>query len=368
MFLAAIYPYIDFAISFGTAALFKCLDQGFSTYLCCKKDKTTKAKTIQAYINIYGGPQHVMSYKYSAIMNQVWVTMMYGVALPILFPIAALAFFNYYICERFLLTYYYQRPPIYDQRLNKVALETMKYSPVLMLFFGYWYMGNMQIFDAKIVPLTYSTTPITTEHTAAPSGDQALPLFLAGCVVLVILLFQSLFKKCCVKMGVLQEEEEIIQVDEEIGAYFSVIPVGERKRWYAQELHANKALGIETMGQGSLEQLRTAVGGWRMIKNAPNYEILSNQKYCQQFQFTSIDMCNTEEETAVSDTIMKFLYMGYAKKGFQDFNFTKALTNRVQAKKARQQKKIKLDQRLSKAIDSDGKVNMSALMAVAAAG
>ena len=26
MFLAAVYPYIDFAISFGTAALYKCMD------------------------------------------------------------------------------------------------------------------------------------------------------------------------------------------------------------------------------------------------------------------------------------------------------------------------------------------------------
>lgn len=108
--------------------------------------------------------------------------------------------------------------------------------------------------------------------------------------------------------------------------------MGERKRWFAQELHANKKLGIETIGQYSLEQLRTAVGGWRSIKNAPNYEILSNQKYCQQFQFQNIDMCNTEEEMAVSDTIMKVLYMGYAKKGFQDFDFKKALHNRAQSK------------------------------------
>lgn len=77
-------------------------------------------------------------------------------------------------------------------------------------------------------------------------------------------------------------------------------------------------------------------------------------------------MCNTEEETAVSDTIMKVLYMGYAKKGFQDFNFKKALTNRGQAKKARKLKKLKQEQRLSKFINADGKVDKGALKAVAA--
>lgn len=143
MFLNAIYAYIDFGISFGTMALFRCLDQGFGSYLCCKKEKTTKCKTIQEYVNIYSGPQHVMSYRYSAILNTVMVCMMYGVALPIMFPIASFTFFNYYLVDRFLITYYYQRPPIYDDKLNNAALSTMKYAPLLMLFFGYWCMGNM---------------------------------------------------------------------------------------------------------------------------------------------------------------------------------------------------------------------------------
>jgi len=143
MLLNAVYPYIDFAISFGTLVLFRCLDQGFGSYLCCRSNKTTKATTIQAYVNIYSGPQHVMHFKYSAILTTVCVTFMYGLAIPELFPIAAFTFFNYYIVERFLITYYYQRPPFYDDKLNSTALETMKFAPLLLLLFGYWCMGNM---------------------------------------------------------------------------------------------------------------------------------------------------------------------------------------------------------------------------------
>jgi hypothetical protein len=84
-----------------------------------------------------------MSFRYSAILNTVMVCMMYGVALPIMFPIAAFTCFNYYIVDRFLITYYYQRPPIYDDKLNNAALSTMKIAPIIMLFFGYWCMGNM---------------------------------------------------------------------------------------------------------------------------------------------------------------------------------------------------------------------------------
>jgi len=143
MFLNALSPCISLASAFATSSLSKCLDQGCSTYCCCKPEKTTKCKTIQEYVNIYGGPAHVMAPKYSALMNTVCVTMMYGVAIPELFLIAALTFCLYYICERLTITYYYTRPPMYDDRLNKTSLELMKFGPLIMCFFGYWCMGNM---------------------------------------------------------------------------------------------------------------------------------------------------------------------------------------------------------------------------------
>lgn len=109
-----------------------------------------------------------MSYKYSAILLTTYVTMMYGVALPVLFPIAAFTFFNYYIVDRFLVAYYYRKPPIYDDKLTRTALETMKFSPLLLFFFGYWTLGNMQVFNDRVVALVNSGIPLTTEHTAEP--------------------------------------------------------------------------------------------------------------------------------------------------------------------------------------------------------
>ena len=63
-----------------------------------------------------------MHSKYGAILTTVFVTMLYGFALPLLFPIAAFTFFNYYITEKLMVTYYFQRPPMYDEKLNKAAL------------------------------------------------------------------------------------------------------------------------------------------------------------------------------------------------------------------------------------------------------
>jgi len=342
MFLNAVYPYIDLGISFGTLALFRCLDQGFSSYLCCKKEKTTKCKTIQAYVNIYSGPEHVMSYKYSAILTTVCVTFWYGVALPELFPIAAFTFFNYYVVDRFLITYYYRRPPIYDDKLNRAALGFMQAGPVMLMLFGYWCMGNMQIFTDNVHPLTNASVPLTTDHNVYPSSstNQALPMFIVGLVLLFGLLFWDFIKPLFSKLGLAEDDEDII-VDEKVGSFYECVSVADRKRWYAEELHAVKDLGISSMGKGSVDRMRSAVGGWRVIKNAPNYEILSNIKFCQAFQFSPIDMCNTAEEQAVSETIMKVLYMGYARPGHQDFDFKKALHTRSHKRAAHKMAKAK---------------------------
>jgi len=47
-------------------------------------------------------------------MNVTFVTFMYGLALPLLFPIALLAFLVLYVTEKLTITYYYRKPPMYD--------------------------------------------------------------------------------------------------------------------------------------------------------------------------------------------------------------------------------------------------------------
>lgn len=64
----------------------------------------------------------MIHFKYSAILNVVFVTFMYGLAMPLLFPIAFLFFLIFYIVDRLLITYYYKKPPQYDDKLNKAAL------------------------------------------------------------------------------------------------------------------------------------------------------------------------------------------------------------------------------------------------------
>ena len=103
-------------------------------------------------MNLYAGPNHLLHFKYSSVMNTTFVTFMYGLALPVLFPIALLHFFVLYTMEKLLLTYYYRKPPMYDEKMNATALGILKWAPMFMMAFGFWIMGNEQIFSNLVSP------------------------------------------------------------------------------------------------------------------------------------------------------------------------------------------------------------------------
>ena len=59
-----------------------------------------------------------MHFKYSTLLNVIFVTFMYGLGMPILFPIAFLSCFVLYFVEKTMLYYGYRVPPMYDERLS----------------------------------------------------------------------------------------------------------------------------------------------------------------------------------------------------------------------------------------------------------
>lgn len=270
-----------------------------------------------------------MSYKYSALMNTVCVCMMYAVVIPELLIVASLTFFLYYVCDKMLITYYYQKPPMYDDTLNKTSLELLKIAPVLMLLFGYWALGNMQIFNNKVVPLVNQNVPFSVEHTIWPSGNQALPCFIVGILILISFCLDSVFVKILKKVGLYHEEVDY-DVDENLGSYFQCISTWDKKQWLAQEVHSNQALNIWTMGEWTREQLRTVKSHKnKQLKNTPSYEIIQNDLYQEGFQFTPLERCDTPQEKVVSDMIVKVLYMGYWKGDKKEFSIKQALRTKI---------------------------------------
>lgn len=56
---------------------------------------------------MYSGPEYIVHFKYSSVFNVTFVTMMYGVGLPILYPIAVLTYLIFWVHEKYHMAYTY---------------------------------------------------------------------------------------------------------------------------------------------------------------------------------------------------------------------------------------------------------------------
>ena len=164
MLVMAVFPYIEFAIGFTMKTVFRLLDSGC---FCCRKGRAkfrTKKVTLQQYINLYAGPDYIIHFKYASIIVQVYVSFMYGMFVPILYPIALFGIFNMYVIERLCLAYFYKQPPMYDSKLNGKALQVLQYAPCLMYIFGYWALSNQQIFFGVATERQSQNVSVDPQH------------------------------------------------------------------------------------------------------------------------------------------------------------------------------------------------------------
>lgn len=284
MVINSVYVYCDFAIAWGTKWLFRSLDQGGC---CCCKKRVTKLTTIQAYVNLYSGPPHSMNYKYSLILTTVFVTFMFGLALPLLFPIAAFTFLNLYICERVLVTYFHPRPPTYDDKLNTQTLSAVRWAPVFLLFFGYWFVGQPQIFNNNAPVVTSRTEVPQTDHNAAPDTGPELSMFVVSLIVVPALFFESCLKGLLAKLKLMSPEEEV-EVDEKLGTYYECVPAGSRRNLIAEEAYRRGKLNIKTMSDANFEKARVSRGLNKLMTPPMNYHLEVDTRYRQSFVFTPV--------------------------------------------------------------------------------
>lgn len=252
-----------------------------------------------------------MHVKYSALMNSLFVCFMYGLAIPLLFPISLLGLFVLYVAEKYSITYFFRKPPMFDEKMNTNAITTLQWAPVYMMFFGYWCLSNVQIFSNVTGIITSTLEPAATFHSMFSFHiDHALPLMLTGIFVLVIVSSDDITMQMLRAVGIAKEEEED-EVDEGLGTYWECLDEHDRLVWYLDETHLRKQLNITTIDDESYNLLKDGKPGKKQMRTTPNYEIISNPRYAERFQYVPIDFRDTEEEKENANMVAKILNLAY---------------------------------------------------------
>lgn len=138
----AIMPMVSLVTGWLIPFLFRWYDRKFTS-----DNYITRQTSMGSYKAIHMGTEYSTHSRFANSLLVVYVTMLYGVGLPILFPIAALNLLNTFICERIGMVYQIRLPPMYDEAMTENFIEMLRWSPILMLVNAYWMLDNKQVFS-----------------------------------------------------------------------------------------------------------------------------------------------------------------------------------------------------------------------------
>lgn len=155
------------------------------------------------------------------VFNAVFVTMLYGMGIPMLFPIAVLGLVVFWMLERYCVAYTYQIPPSLDDRMTNNAIQLLLKAPIFYMINGFWMLTNTQIFNGWVNPIAKQGEPMVTGHTVnmTMSVNQASPLFLLTIALFVIIILESYFKDHLTEWG-FSMSSNTIDVDENLPDFY----------------------------------------------------------------------------------------------------------------------------------------------------
>jgi hypothetical protein len=107
-----------------------------------KQTKMNKAYDYIEFLELHAGPEYCIYYKCANTIMMVFITLIFGPALPILYIISLFSICCQYLLERLTLAYFYRIPPKFSDKLTLLNIKIMQFAPIPSLLFTFWLYGN----------------------------------------------------------------------------------------------------------------------------------------------------------------------------------------------------------------------------------
>ena len=104
-------------------------------------------------MDVYSGPEYEFFFKYAYLIKITYFAMIYGSAMPIVFPIVLFGLFNFYVTEKLSIIYFYKKPPTIDSKVSNLAIYLLTRPSIYGIMFATWVMGNQAMFTNLLSPI-----------------------------------------------------------------------------------------------------------------------------------------------------------------------------------------------------------------------
>lgn len=246
--------------------------------------KTTK-RTLQAYKNVRTGKDMPIHFKYSDCLNITFLAMLYGLGMPIMYPMAAVIIMNQRVAERIQVAYNYRQPPAMDNSLSDSVMSIMKYAPIMLLFNGYWLMDNRQFFDNVWHYKDKVTDNMWSDHKIVYRVCQSSPLFLMSMTCVILIVVQVVIpNELLLKWGFSMSQQDM-EVDEDLPNFFTALMLSEAEKIVAENRQMMNEFGFELSESWLIEKLENTTWPEKSIQGTPWYAIMCNNAYVKDFSW-----------------------------------------------------------------------------------
>lgn len=216
-----------------------------------------KAYDYIEFLELHAGPEYNFYYKTANTTIMVFITLIFGPALPILYIISLIAIGSAYFIDRLALTYFYRLPPKYSDKLTLLNLKIMSFAPIISLTFTFWLYNNQQMFGNQIDPIKNQNDLILSHHTFSSlkwarfnSNEKLIiySIFVFGIYLTTDNFYQTFLKR---------KEKKAFETDPKstVPKYWSVLKTNECAQIVEDEQNFRK-LGFKCMDNEQLEILK----------------------------------------------------------------------------------------------------------------
>ena len=200
-----------------------------------------------------------MNERYANVQMIVFVSMTYGVSMPVLFPLCFIFLLVNYIMERLMVIYFYRKPPMLDDELNNRALQMMKWAALLFALNGYWVFSNRQIFSNDITPKTRASAIEITNHTVFKLHDDNSQLLLwasiAMALIFVLVEVVNALKNCLFTKS---KKKELMEI-EDLPNYYAGLYKKDIDTIVKEEANMRQNLGFKKLADDTLDKMYLAL-------------------------------------------------------------------------------------------------------------
>jgi len=162
------------------------LDRG-----CSRDPFKTKKTTMLKYKKVYSGYDQLIHFRFSTSLNITFVALMYGLAMPIMWPLASLAIFNQRFAERVQVAWLTKLPPMMDDSITNHYFGILRFAPLILLMNSYWLMDSRQIFDNVWAYRMTSTDTMRSGHYVDIRIAQSAPIIIVLLMAIFIIVIQA---------------------------------------------------------------------------------------------------------------------------------------------------------------------------------